>query len=362
MISANASPKVKTAILMMNMGGPSNSTQVFSFLNRLFSDADLIPLGPFQRFLGPFIARRRTSKIQDQYNKIGGGSPIGIWTRKQADLMVERLDVASPLTAPHKAYIGFRYADPLTCDALDEIISDGAERAVAFTQYPQYSCSTTGSSLNQLAKHLQSLETSKNIKWSLIDRWPTHSGLVNAFASLITEKLSTYPESARSKVILLFSAHSLPMSVVNRGDPYPQEVGATVQAVMTKLGFSNPYRLVWQSQVGPSPWLGPRTDLALKGLAEAGHKNIMMVPIAFTSDHIETLFELDQEYTEDAEKLGITGLTRCESLNVNSVFVSALSDIVKSHLETDEKHSKQWPLRCPGCDKDSCKNARAVFK
>jgi ferrochelatase len=126
---------------------------------------------------------------------------------------------------------------------------------------------------------------------------------IQAFSQNIEAALAEYPEEHRHKVVLLFSAHSLPMSVVNRGDPYPLEVAATVAAVMQRLGNQNPYRLVWQSQVGPSAWLGMQTSDALKGLARLGQKRVVLVPIAFTSDHIETLFELDLEYGEEAREV-----------------------------------------------------------
>lgn len=119
----------------------------------------------------------------------------------------------------------------------------------------------------------------------------------------IEASLATYPSSTRDDVVLLFSAHSLPMSVVNRGDPYPAEVGASVSAIMARLGNKNPYRLVWQSQVGPSAWLGPQTSDAIKGYAKQGKNDLLLVPVAFTSDHIETLFELDLEYLEEAKEV-----------------------------------------------------------
>lgn len=119
--------------------------------------------------------------------------------------------------------------------------------------------------------------------------------------------MEQYPAENRDKVIILFSAHSLPMEIVNRGDSYPSEVAATVEAVMKKLNYRNPYRLVWQSQVGPKPWLGPKTDKAIMGLGEKGHNDQLLVPIAFTSDHIETLFELDLEYGEEAHKVCCCG-------------------------------------------------------
>ena len=119
----------------------------------------------------------------------------------------------------------------------------------------------------------------------------------------IEKSLLEFDPAVRSKVVILFSAHSLPLSVVNRGDPYPAEVGSSVLSIMNRLNFSNPYRLVWQSQVGPSAWLGPQTSDAIKGLAKNGHKHLLIVPVAFTSDHIETLFEIDQEYLPEAKEV-----------------------------------------------------------
>lgn len=236
---------------MMNMGGPSTIPEVHDFLSRLFHDRDLIPL-PAQRFLAPIIAKRRSPKIEEQYTAIGGGSPILRWTREQGRQMCELLDELRPESAPHKPYVAFRYAQPLTETALEEMRADGVKRAVAFTQYPQYSCSTTGSSLNELYK--QSVNTggrgrtgtdkwggNGEVEWSVMDRWPTNEGLVEAFAQNIKAALLKFPKEKRDQVVLLFSAHSLPIEIVNRGDPYTAEVAATVFAVMTKLGFSNPY-------------------------------------------------------------------------------------------------------------------------
>lgn len=199
----------------------------------LQQDGDLIPLGPLQHYLGQFISKRRTPKIQKQYAAIGGGSPIRKWSEYQAAEMCKILDKISPETAPHKPYVAFRYANPLTEEMYNRLLADGfgngkGGRAVAFTQYPQYSCSTTGSSLNELWKWRQKLEgktkgiaakdNDGSIQWSVIDRWPAHPGLVDAIALNVEEQLASYPENERKDVILLFSAHSLPMSVVNRGE------------------------------------------------------------------------------------------------------------------------------------------------
>src|SRR5947207_1189883 len=185
------------------------------------ADGDLIPLGRLQSYIGPLISRRRTPKIQKQYAAIGGGSPIRKWSEYQCAEMCKILDAISPETAPHKPYIAFRYADPLTEEMYTRLLADGfgngkGGRAVAFTQYPQYSCSTTGSSLNELWKWRNRLEGKRAtgeeqpegaITWSVIDRWPAHPGLVEAFVKNVEDQLATYPEKRRHDVVLLFSAH-----------------------------------------------------------------------------------------------------------------------------------------------------------
>jgi ferrochelatase len=205
-------------------------------------------------------------------------------------------------------------------------------------------------------------QASGTIEWSVIDRWPTHQGLVDAFAENINAALDTYPAEIRDSVVLLYSAHSLPMSVVNRGDPYPAEVAATVWAVQQKLGHRNPYRLVWQSQVGPSAWLGAQTADTVPNLIKKGQKDIVLVPIAFTSDHIETLFEIDQEVIHEANELGAEGrVRRAESLNGNKTFIQGLADLAKSHLNSGEICSKQMGLRCPGCKSEKCLEQKRFF-
>ena len=295
--------------------------------------------------------------------------------------MCKILDEISPETAPHKPYVAFRYANPLTEHVYEQLLADGfgngrGGRAIAFTQYPQYSCSTTGSSLNELWKWRQRLEGKRqsagasvdphaitvpeegSIKWSVIDRWPVHPGLVEAFARNIENRLKEYPPERRDKVLLLFSAHSLPMSVVNRGDPYPAEVAATVHAVMQRMGMRNPYRLVWQSQVGPSAWLGAQTADAVKEYVRKGQTDMVLIPIAFTSDHIETLYELDQEIISET---GLDTVKRVESLNGSPIFIRALADIAKDHLASARACSPQMLLQCPGCTSERCAAQKEFF-
>eukprot|EP01047_Picozoa_sp_COSAG01_P039113 COSAG01_NODE_3213_length_6410_cov_2.970211_9_plen_390_part_00 len=371
--AATAEPsqgRAPTGILLLNLGGPGSQDEVYPFLRRLFADREIIELpGPesFQlNYFGPFVAWRRTPSIQEQYSEMefDGGSPIKYYTEEQGKAMVQLLDKLCPETAPHKFYISFRYATPLTSDALEEMKRDGVTRAVAFTQYPQFSCATTGSSLNELWRQLVAHKMEDTFEWSVIDRWGVHPGLVKAFAAHIQDGLAQFDESVRDDVVLLFSAHSLPMKVVDRGDPYPQEVGATVGRVMEELGLCNSYRLVWQSKVGPSKWLGCQTDDALKGLARLQRQHVLTVPIAFTSDHVETLYEIDIEYQELAEELGIN-MKRAPSLNAAPMFTEAMADVVASHLRGLTPYAlpttKQYPLRCPGCVNEHCGASKAFF-
>lgn len=351
----------KTGIMMLNLGGPETLDDVYGFLHRLFSDKDLIPL-PVQSQMAKFIATRRTPKIVEQYRKIGGGSPIKKWTDIQGEGMVKLLDQISPETGPHKHYIGFRYADPTTEETIEQMERDGIQRAIAFTQYPQYSCTTTGSSLNAIYRHYAKRQEPSDMVWSVIDRWPTHPSFIEAVADNIEKALNKFPAMDRDDVVILFSAHSLPMKAVNRGDPYPAEVAATVNRVMERLGHSHSYRLVWQSKVGPLPWLGCQTDSAIEGLVKRGRKNLLMVPIAFTSDHIETLYELDLEYADYlGNKVGAKCIQRADSLNDHPVFIKALADIVKTHLDSNQSSTNQLSLRCPQCPNHVCGLSKTFF-
>jgi ferrochelatase len=351
--SPNGRPP-RTGIVMLNLGGPIDLDAVEPFLLELFADREIIQL-PLQRHLGPFIARRRAPKVRGLYDAIGGGSPILRWTEAQGRAMAERLDRLSPGTAPHRHYIAFRYTNPKTDDALRAMQADGVTRAVAFTQYPQFSCSTTGSSLNELWRAADRLSLRDAFDWSIIDRWPVHPGFIGAMADTVREGLERFAPEDRDRVLLLFSAHSLPLDVIDRGDSYPQEIGASVQAVMEELGFSHPFILAYQSSVGPVRWLGPSTEQVIRRLGARGQRHVLVVPIAFTSDHIETLSELDIEYGHLARQSGIDQFIRTPALNDRPRFLDALADIVHRHLESGEPYSSQYRTRCAGCENPACR-------
>lgn len=342
-IRFNSTSAAKTGVVFMNMGGPSTVGETQAFLQRLFSDGDLIPFGPFQNLLAKFISRTRSPTIESHYKEIGGGSPIRYWSEYQSKKVCEILDKTNPETGPHKPYVAFRYADPLTEETLEAMKADGITRAVAFSQYPQFSFSTSGSSMHELYRKTLIHDPERSINWSFIDRWPKNEGFVNAFVDHINQKIDEFNQENKKNIVVLFSAHSLPMEIVNRGDSYPAEVAATVYAIMEKMNFKHPYRLVWQSKVGPKPWLGAQTAKIVESLErDETIDGIVIVPVAFTSDHIETLHELDIELVEDLrfpEKV-----KRAESMNGNEVFIKGLADLVKTHLNSNELYSNQLAL------------------
>uniref|UniRef100_A0A7S0YGK9 Ferrochelatase n=1 Tax=Hemiselmis tepida TaxID=464990 RepID=A0A7S0YGK9_9CRYP len=353
----SASTKPPTAVVMMNMGGPSTQEEVHPFLHRLFTDRQIMQM-PMQDYLGAFIAYRRSPKIREQYAEIGGGSPIRKWTEEQGKMMVEYLDKHNPETAPHKAYLSFRYASPLTEEAVAEMKADGVTRAIAFSQFPQWSCTTSGSSMNEMWRVLAEQGITNDIKWSLIDRWHSHPAFISALAGRVVEGIEQFDEADRHRVVFLFSAHSLPMRRVNAGDPYPQEVGATVGRVMEKLkdmGYNNRYALCWQSKVGPLPWLGPKTQEAMAALRKQGLTHFMAIPVAFTTDHVETLYEIDVEFGEEAAEMGAV-FKRSPSFNADEAFGAALGQIASEHIKSGTLCSDQYSLNCAGCvSPDKCR-------
>jgi protoporphyrin/coproporphyrin ferrochelatase len=250
---------------------------------------------------------------------------------------------------------------------------DGITRAIAFSQYPQYSCTTTGSSMNHLWRELIRLNMESTFSWSVIDRWHSHPGFIAAVAKRIALGLQKFPVEERDKVIIVFSAHSIPMMIVNRGDPYTGEIASTVERVMSAIrhgvdvetsngmkekiaASTNSHILAWQSKVGFLPWMGPPTDKVLEGLGEHGHQNVLVVPIAFTSDHVETLFEIDLEYSEVAHKAGISNFLRAPSLNDEPLLTDAMADIVQTHFDKKASvESSQYSLNCARCVNPACR-------
>ena len=271
--------------------------------------------------------------------------------------MVERLDRLSPETAPHGFYVAFRYVTPKSEDALRAMAADGVERAVAFTQYPQFSCATTGSSLNELwraaAPHRAGARVPLERDRSLAgapgvhrghgrDR-PRRAGAVRARASGTGCCCSSAPIRSRSTSWIAATRT-------------PRRSAPACRPSWSDWPLPNRYLLAYQSEVGPVRWLGPSTERVIRRLGERGETRVLVVPIAFTSDHIETLSELDREYGELAHRVGITQYRRAPALNDRPAFIDAIADLVSDHLRSGEVCSTQYPLHCPGCVNPQCRN------
>ncbi|MDA8414493.1 MAG: ferrochelatase [Desulfobacteraceae bacterium] len=311
----------KTAVLLLQMGGPDSLDAVEPFLYNLFSDRDIIRIGP--AFLQPFIARmivkRRAPKSAANYRDIGGKSPLRELTEEQA------AKLESVLGDNYRCFVAMRYWKPFTDEALSAIRREGIRRIVALSLYPHYSRATSGSSFNELERCLAASKPRPEV--SYIRQFYDHPLYIQALAEKIEQGLSGFPD--RSNVQLFFSAHSLPQSFITEGDPYLDHIQATVRLTMERFeGVS--HHLAFQSRAGPVKWLEPSTQEKLKDLAAQGHTEVLMVPLSFVSDHIETLHEIDIEYREEAHKLGILDFRRTESLNSSPVFISCLAELVRS--------------------------------
>ena len=319
---------MKTGILLLNLGGPDTLAAVRPFLTRLFSDREIIrlPGGPLgQWFIGRMIAMKRTKEVQENYAKIGGGSPIVRWSTLQGEGMVRRLrerghDVEYALC--------MRYWNPDTDAALDRLESLGCERLLALTLYPHYSMATTGSSMAELRRVM--VRRGTKLPLTSIERWYDHPKYVEALAARVSEGLQQFPEG--SKPVLLFSAHGLPKHFIDDGDPYCQHIRTTMELVRERfpeLGWA----IAYQSRVGPVEWIRPSTEETIDILGRHDKvKDVLVVPVSFVSDHIETLYEVDTLYGDQARRVGITNFRRTEGLNDFPLFLDALAAVVEPAL------------------------------
>jgi len=315
----------KIGVVLLNLGGPDSLDAVEPFLFNLFSDPDIIdfPLSfLFRKRLAKLISTRRSPGVIEQYREIGGKSPIKEHTLKQASLLEERLNKHIPA----KVFTAMRYWRPSTEEALDAIRSEGIKRVVLLPLYPQFSVATTTSSMKEWEKHVKL--RGDDLDYTLIESYYDHPTYIDAWVERINEGLKRFPAETRDKVTILFSAHGTPMKIVRQGDPYSQHIAKTVEGIMQRGQFSQPHTLCYQSKVGPLKWLEPSTPDTVARLAGEGVKNMLLVPVAFASDHLETLFELGIEYRRQAKERGVEQYEVTEGLNDSPKFIEALADLV----------------------------------
>jgi ferrochelatase len=315
----------KTAVLLLNMGGPDSEAAVRPFLFNLFADRNIIGLpAPLRYPLAYLLCTLRAAKVRPRYRAIGGKSPLPELTAAQGRALTEAL-AGRGMAAT--AYPAFSYWYPLIHESVDRAIDGGAGRIVALSLYPQYCRATTGTCLAELHRALRARRQSFNGEVTVVDRWPDHPGYLDALAGTVKETLAGLSDGERRKAEVLFSAHGVPLSLVEKGDPYREEVERTVAGVMGRLG-SIPHRLAFQSALGPMKWLAPSLADTLSALAKDGAPPVVVVPLSFVSDHVETLYELDIQYAELARSLGFSRYLRAPALNTRPDFIAALADLV----------------------------------
>jgi ferrochelatase len=319
----------KVAVVLFNLGGPDRLEAVQPFLANLFSDPAIIGLPALlRRPLAKLIARRRAPVAREIYAQIGGGSPLLPLTQAQGTALEAAL-AARGIEA--KSFIAMRYWHPLTEAAVREVAAWRPDRIVLLPLYPQYSTTTTGSSL--AAWDEAAAAAGLTAPASAVCCYPTDQGFVAAVAEHVADAIATARANG-GRFRLLFSAHGLPERVVARGDPYQWQVERTVAAVMAKLADPGlDHAICYQSRVGPLKWIGPSTEEELERAAEDGVATAIVVPIAFVSEHSETLVELDIEYRHLATGRGIAHYLRVPAVGTTPAFIDGLAELVSGALE-----------------------------
>ncbi len=355
-------PGDRVGVVLLNLGGPETTADVEPFLYNLFMDPAIIDLpvgGVFRHLLARFISRTRARKVARDYEAIGGGSPINLLTRQQARSLENMLQKQwGRDDVSFRVYIAMRYWHPTSEEAAQQMEAEGITKVILLPLYPQYSKTTTGSSL----LYWWMLQEAGEIpRWptAFVYEYATHPKYVRAIGERIDEALQRFPADKRDQVHLLFSAHGTPLrELVERKDPYCCLVHATVEHVMRLRGYDHPYHVAFQSKVGPAEWLTPSTPDKLKELAERGVTAVTVVPVAFVSDHIETSFELDIEVREEAHALGIRDYEVTTGLNCHPLFIEALAEVTRArfvlpgeeHTPVQEtKAAEKRTLRCHQC-------------
>jgi ferrochelatase len=345
------------AVLLFNLGGPEDLSAVEPFLVRLFSDREIIRLpggAALQPAMARLIAKLRGRSVRRNYGLIGGGSPQLRITRAQAQALQDRLN-SQPTAAGHargryRVFIAMRYSRPSAADAIDAIAAAGIGTIVTLTLFPHFSRATTGSSRSELERVLQT-PTWRDVPFDIrhIDHYESDPAYLDAMAATVRDGWESIPPDRRRRAVILFSAHGLPQRFVDQGDPYVEHINATRFGVLERLGLDNRQILAYQSRTGPVRWLRPGTEEVLRELGEDGVKDVLVVPLSFVSDHIETLYEVDMLFAETARAAGITGYYRPQALNTHPLFIQTLAGLVERVIGSGPPGSEDPGLQHRTC-------------
>jgi ferrochelatase len=318
----------RVGVVLFQLGGPDTLEAIEPFLFNLFCDPDIIDF-PFARIgrkpLAKLISVTRAKKVQHHYSVIGGGSPIRRHTERQARALEGHLN---DIGFDARCFVAMRYWHPFTQEAVEKVREAGCDRVVLLPLYPQYSHTTTGSSLNEWWRHF-----CDDIPVRRVESFYENALYLDALVEKVEEALARFPNPDEAE--LVFSAHSVPVAVIANGDPYQRHIEETVKLVMQRGRFRNPHRLCYQSKVGASKWLQPSLRSTVRSLAAEGVRNVCVVPISFVSDHVETLGEVDHEAREMAASLGIERFEMTGGLNDSPTFIAALGELVMGALGED---------------------------
>ena len=317
----------KLAVVLFNLGGPDGPDAVRPFLFNLFRDPAIIGApAPIRYPLAALISTTREKSAKANYAIMGGGSPLLPETEKQARALEAALGVVMP-GVEVKCFIAMRYWHPLTGETARQVADFAPDQVVLLPLYPQFSTTTTGSSLKAWKKAYKGSGVQ-----TTVGCYPTETGLIEAHARMIRE--SWEKAGSPTNIRLLFSAHGLPEKVILAGDPYQKQVEATAAAVAALLPAQIEWNVCYQSRVGPLKWIGPSTDDEIRRAGAEG-KGVMITPIAFVSEHVETLVELDHEYAELAEEVGVTPYLRVAALGTAPDFIGGLAKAVQNAVKQE---------------------------
>ncbi|MCW9034545.1 MAG: ferrochelatase [Rhodospirillales bacterium] len=337
--------KRKIAVVLFNLGGPDSPKAIRPFLFNLFYDPAIINLpNPFRWFLAKYISGKRAPIAKEIYAHLGGKSPLLEQTEAQARALEKSLESEGEV----RCFIAMRYWHPFSDQISIEVKDFDPDEIVLLPLYPQYSTTTTKSSFDEWKRVSFNHALEKPEKY--LNCYPTEEGFITALAEKTKTRIS---EVDGENYRILFSAHGLPKDIIDKGDPYQMHVEKTCQALVEKMAIADlDWSICYQSRVGPKEWIGPSTDDEITR-AGTDKKSVVLVPVAFVSEHSETLVELDIEYAEMAKKCGVPQYLRVPTVGVDPVFIEGLSGLVKQCLTRDTKtgcHQKVCPddqKRCP---------------
>jgi protoporphyrin/coproporphyrin ferrochelatase len=321
--------KMKVGVLLFNLGGPETLRDVKPFLYRLFSDPEIIHIkwSPLRKAVAYMIATLRRKTSEGYYSQIGGGSPLRRLTEEQSRALAKELNQRG---RDVQTFVGMCTWHPFLREAVEQIEQTNLDQLVILPLFPHYSVTTTGSGFSVLRQLIDGRSTFKKLNVQWIRQWPDHPTYIESFVQSIRRELAHF--SNPDGVHLLFSAHSIPESYVRNGDPYLDQTKQSVELIMERLGRRNPYQLSFQSKIGPVKWLEPATNNVIMQLGKQGIDDVLVVPISFVSEHIETLYELDILYKKVAAEAGVDNFRRVPALNSDPIFIRALADLVEGAL------------------------------